>query len=198
LIYRYIKKEAGMTEKTLFKNERVKDIVLCSLFAALIAVCSWISIPATIPFTLQTFGVFVTVGMLGGRKGLITVLLYIIMGLIGLPVFSNFTGGFAILAGNTGGYIIGFLGIAGVMWLFENLFGKNLWSLASSMVLGLLVCYAFGTAWFMVAYARSAGAVGLATVLSWCVFPFIVPDLLKISLAIVLVKRLKPAIQSKK
>lgn len=187
-----------MTEKTLFKNERVKDIVLCSLFAALIAVCSWISIPATIPFTLQTFGVFVTVGILGGRKGLITVLLYIIMGLIGLPVFSNFTGGFAILAGNTGGYIIGFLGIAGVMWLFENLFGKNLWSLASSMVLGLLVCYAFGTAWFMVAYARSAGAVGLATVLSWCVFPFIVPDLLKISLAIVLVKRLKPAIQSKK
>lgn len=187
-----------MTEKTFMRNQKVRDIALCGLFAALIAVCSWISVPSTVPFTLQTFGVFLTVGVLGGKRGVISILLYILMGLAGLPVFSNFRGGFAVLAGVTGGYIIGFLGVAAVMWLFSKLFGDKLWVTAAGMVLGLLVCYAFGTAWFMVAYAQSAGAVGLATVLSWCVFPFIAPDLLKISLAIVLVKRLKPAIQSKK
>ena len=57
------------------------------------------------------------------------------------------------------------------------------------MVVGLIVCYAFGTAWFMIMYTRSAGPVGLVTVLGWCVFPFIIPDLIKIALALVLSKR---------
>ncbi|MDD4125227.1 MAG: biotin transporter BioY [Eubacteriales bacterium] len=182
----------------MIRNEKVRNLVLCSLFAALIAVCSWISIPTTVPFTMQTFAVFVTIGILGGKLGTLAVLVYIVMGVIGLPVFSGFAGGYAALVGSTGGYIIGFIGIAAAMWLFSGLFGNKIWVQASGMVAGLLICYVFGTAWFMVVYGMNTGAVGLATVLSWCVIPFIVPDLLKIALALIVIKRLKPALRKGK
>lgn len=162
------------------------DIVYIAIFAALMAVCSWISIPTIVPFTLQTFGVFLAIRLLGGKRGTLSVLVYILLGTVGLPVFSGFKGGLGALLGNTGGYIIGFLLSALVMWLCEKLLGKKLWAYALSMLLGLLVCYAFGTVWFMVVYARANGAVSLLTVLGWCVFPFIIPDLVKIALALLI------------
>ena len=165
-------------------------MVYIAMFAVLIAICSWISIPANVPFTLQTFGVFVAVGVLGGKRGSLAVLVYILLGAIGAPVFAGFTGGFGILIGSTGGYIIGFLLSALVMWGMEKILGKKTWVLAISMVLGLLVCYAFGTAWFMVVYTSKTGAIGLMTALGWCVFPFIIPDILKIALALLICKRL--------
>ena len=172
-------------------KQRTRDLVYIALFAVLMAVCSWISIPILqVPYTLQTFAVFLAVGVLGGKRGTLAVLVYILLGAVGVPVFSGFTGGLGILLGNTGGYIIGFLFTALVMWLMEALLGKKIWVLAVSMVLGLIVCYAFGTAWFMVVYARNAGAVGLGTALGWCVIPYIIPDLVKIALALLLSRRL--------
>ncbi|MGN0967961.1 MAG: biotin transporter BioY [Oscillospiraceae bacterium] len=172
-------------------KQRTRDLVYIALFAVLMAVCSWISIPILqVPYTLQTFAVFLAVGVLGGKRGTLAVLVYILLGAVGVPVFAGFTGGLGILLGNTGGYIIGFLFTALVMWLMEALLGKKIWVLAVSMVLGLLVCYAFGTAWFMVVYARNAGAVGLGTALGWCVIPYIIPDLVKIALALLLSRRL--------
>lgn len=170
-------------------------MVYCAMFAVLIAVCSWISIPATVPFTLQTFGIFVTVGILGGKRGSVSVLIYLLLGAVGIPVFAGFKGGIGALLGTTGGYIIGFLFSALIMWGMEVLLGKKLWVLAVSMVLGLLACYAFGTIWFMVVYARTSGAIGLMTALGWCVFPFILPDVIKIALALVLSKRLAKLIR---
>lgn len=172
-------------------KQRTRDLVYIALFAVLMAVCSWISIPILqVPYTLQTFAVFLAVGVLGGKRGTLAVLVYILLGAVGVPVFSGFTGGLGILLGNTGGYIIGFLFTALLMWLMEALLGKKFWVLAVSMVLGLIVCYAFGTAWFMVVYARNAGAVGLGTALGWCVIPYIIPDLVKIALALLLSRRL--------
>ncbi|MGN1003393.1 MAG: biotin transporter BioY [Oscillospiraceae bacterium] len=172
-------------------KQRTRDLVYIALFAVLMAVCSWISIPILqVPYTLQTFAVFLAVGVLGGKRGTLAVLVYILLGAVGVPVFSGFTGGLGILLGNTGGYIIGFLFTALVMWLMEALLGKKIWVLAVSMVVGLIVCYAFGTAWFMVVYARNAGAVGLGTALGWCVIPYIIPDLVKIALALLLSRRL--------
>ncbi len=165
------------------RPSKTKDMVYISLFAALITICSWISIPATVPFTLQTMAVFTAVGLLGGRRGTISVLLYILLGAFGLPVFSGFRGGAGVLLGTTGGYIIGFLFTALCMWAIEKLFGQSRVVLAISMVVGLLVCYAFGTAWFMLVYLRSTGAVSLMTVLGWCVIPFLIPDAIKIALA---------------
>ncbi len=148
-----------------------------------------------VPFTLQTFGVFLVLSLLGWRRGTLAVLVYILLGAIGIPVFSGFSGGPGILLGNTGGYIVGFLAMGGVYGLTLRLLGKSLRSEILGLVLGLLVCYALGTVWFMVVYARSKGAVEVGTVLSWCVIPFIIPDLIKLSLALLLSRRIGPSLK---
>lgn len=170
---------------------RTIDIAYIGLFVAIMVVCSWISIPAAVPFTLQTFAVFAAIGLLGGKRGTITVAAYIIAGAVGLPVFAGFIGGFGAILGQSGGYIIGFFFSALIMWAITAKFGEKTWVLGLSMVLGLIACYAFGTVWFLLVYMASTGTVGLITVLGWCVFPFIIPDLCKIGLALLLTKRLK-------
>ncbi len=171
-------------------RNKTRDMVYMSMFAILIAICSWIAIPAAVPFTMQTFGVFVTLGFLGGKRGSISILLYLLMGAVGLPVFSGFRGGIGSLLGNTGGYIIGFLLSALVMWGMEKIVGRKKGMLLLSMILGLLVCYAFGTFWFVKVYAGNSGEIGIVTALSLCVFPFVIPDIMKIALALFLCKRL--------
>lgn len=168
-----------------------KELVFTALMAVIIAVCSWISIPTTVPFTLQTFGVFMAVGLLGGRKGTISVLVYILLGAVGVPVFAGFSSGIGVLFGTTGGYIVGFLLSGLVYWAMTAAFGEKLPIMIIAMVIGLLVCYAFGTAWFMIVYAKNTAPIGLLTALGWCVFPFIIPDCIKIALAVVLTKQLK-------
>lgn len=186
-------------EKCMVEMVRQKtktyDLVYISIFVVLIAICSWISIPLTVPVTLQTFGVFMAVGLLGGKRGTLAVLVYILMGTLGIPVFSGFTGGIGIIAGTTGGYIVGFLFSALLMWGMEKAFGRSTAVLALSMVLGLVLCYAVGTLWFMAVYGASSGAIGILTVLGWCVFPFIIPDVAKIVLALILTRRLSGVIQ---
>ena len=80
-----------------------------ALGAVFIAICSWISIPAAVPFTMQTFAAFFVLSALGGKRGTITILTYIFLGAVGVPVFAQFTSGIGILLGNTGGYIVGFI-----------------------------------------------------------------------------------------
>lgn len=172
-------------------SNKTRDIVYMSVFTAMISICSWISIPASIPFTLQTMGVFMTVGLLGGKRGTLTVLTYILLGAIGVPVFAGLTGGVSVLLGTTGGYIIGFLLSALLMWGIETIMGRNQIVLAFSMIAGLIVCYVFGTAWFMLTYTQHSGVIGLSTVLGLCVIPFIIPDLIKIGVALFLTNRLK-------
>lgn len=173
----------------------VRDMAYIALFAVMMAVCSWISIPYVVPFTLQTFAVFLAVGVLGGRRGTMAVLVYLLMGAVGLPVFTGFSGGIGHLLGSTGGYIVGFVFTALVMWGMERIPGSRTVVLAVSMVLGLLVCYAFGTAWFLMVYARTTGPVGVWTAVGWCVAPYVVPDLMKLALALVLRRRLRGAIR---
>ena len=173
----------------------VRDMTYIALFAVVMAICSWISVPSVVPFTLQTFGVFLAVGVLGGKRGTLAVLIYILLGCVGLPVFAGFTGGVGILLGSTGGYIVGFLFTALTMWAMERLPGSPTLVSVASMVLGLIVCYAFGTAWFMLVYARTTGPVGVWTALGWCVIPYIIPDLAKVALALILRRRLRAAIR---
>lgn len=189
------------------RNSKLTDMILIGLFAALIAVCAQIQIPAAVPFTLQTFSIFLAVGLLGGKRGTVSVVIYIMLGMVGLPVFAGFKGGIAALLGTTGGYIIGFIFSALLMWVLEkpvsSLFGKEtgadskknifrkMAGLAISMILGLIVCYIFGTAWFVIVYTNTKEPIGIMTALGWCVFPFIIPDLIKIALALVLTLRLR-------
>ena len=176
-------------------NSKVLDLVYIAIGAALIAICSWISIPTAVPFTLQTFAVFFVLLALGGERGTLATLVYVLLGAVGVPVFAGFSGGIGVLLGNTGGYIIGFLFTGLIYILFTKFFKKNIVMKVVALVLGLAVCYAFGTAWFMHVYMKSSGEVGLLTVLGWCVFPFIVPDLLKLALAVVISKRIEPVIK---
>lgn len=180
-----------MSEHGTGRRMDTRDLTMIAVCTAMMVICSWISIPATVPFTMQTFGVFLCVGLLGGRRGTLAVSVYLLLGAVGLPVFSGFTGGIGHLFGATGGYIIGFLFSALVMWLIEHLLGRNLKTLVLSMIAGLITCYAFGTAWFMVVYAKDSGSVGLMTALGWCVFPYVIPDAVKIGLATVITRRVR-------
>ena len=170
---------------------RTVDLAYAALFAVLLMVCAWINIPLTVPFTLQTFGVFAALGTLGGRRGTLAILAYLLLGLVGLPVFSGFQGGPGVLLGTTGGYILGFLASALLYWGMTARLGDRPAVTAAAMVLGLLVCYAFGTAWFMVVYTSSKGAITLGAVLGMCVIPYIIPDAVKIAVALLLTKALK-------
>ena len=173
------------------KRSRTRDMVYIAVFAALITICSWIAIPTAIPFTLQTLGVFLAVGLLGGKRGTLAVLTYVLMAAVGLPVLTGFRGGIGALLGNTGGYVLGFLLTALLMWALEPLVGSRIVPQIFSMLLSLAACYLFGTAWFMLLYARAGQHAALGTVLATCVIPFILPDLAKIAGAIFLTRRLK-------
>ena len=180
-----------MSTSTASTRLRTRDLTHIALFAVLMAVCAWITIPMTVPFTLQIFAVFAALATLGGRRGTYAVAVYLLLGAVGLPVGAGFQGGLGWLLGTTGGYIVGFLCIALIYWLITARLGESLPVSIAASVLGLLVCYLFGTAWFMAVYARSTGPMGIMTALGWCVFPYMIPDLLKLVLAMTLSQRVK-------
>ena len=167
-----------------------KDLSYIAMGVALIAVCSWISIPLPVPITLQTFAICLITAVLGLRLGLWAVVVYILLGAAGLPVFSGFRSGIGTLLGTTGGYIIGFVFTALAVGLGVKRFGRKPPLLALFMAIGILLCYAFGTAWFVLVYTRTSRAIGVLTALSWCVFPYLLPDAVKILLAVSLTGRL--------
>ncbi len=177
---------------TMNQKLTTKQIALIAMGVALITVCSWISIPATVPFTLQTFAVCLVTAVFGLRMGIWAVLCYILLGAVGAPVFSGFKGGFGALLGTTGGYIIGFLFTALIVGTAVKKWGRNMPVLILSMALGILLCYTFGTAWFMLVYAKNSGPIGISTALGWCVIPYLIPDGAKIVLAALLTGRLYP------
>ena len=184
-------------EKTrgLQNGTKTTDLVYTAVAVTLITACSWINIPMTVPFTLQTFAVFAVLLILGGERGTIATLVYVFMGSIGIPVFSGFSGGAGIILGKTGGYIIGFVFIGLIYMAFTKVFGNKTFVEITALLAGLIVCYAFGTAWFMFVYMRDTGTVGLLAVLSWCVFPFVIPDLAKMAMAAVIARRIRPFVK---
>ncbi len=170
---------------------KIRNMALCALFAALLAVCAWITVPVgDITITMQTFGIFLTLGVLGGKRGTVAISIYLLLGIVGLPVFSGFQGGIGTLLGVTGGYIAGFLATALIYWLITAL-GRNqeIFRLLG-MVIGLLFCYLLGTLWFQFGYL-SYGGLSLGAVLLKCVVPYLVPDAAKLILAWLLSRRLR-------
>ena len=173
---------------------RTQALARAALAAALMALCSWISLPTAVPFTLQTFALFLTLGVLGGRLGALAVGVYLLLGAVGLPVFAGFSGGLGALLGATGGYLLGFLLTALTVWGAERLWGRSAPVFLAGCPAGLGLCYLFGSVWFAAVYASSSGPVGLAAVLGWCVAPFVLPDLAKLALALALRRRLSAAL----
>lgn len=166
----------------------IYNISVTALFTAIIAICSWISVPiGPVPFTMQTFAVFCAAGILGLKRGVFATAVYILLGAVGVPVFHGFTGEIGIILGATGGYIVGFIATAAIVGLIADKIGRKFFWLVLGMVLGLAACYTFGTVWYMAVYAAKSGGVGIAAALTKCVVPFLIPDAAKIALAAVAV-----------
>lgn len=167
----------------------VRKMTKAAMMTCLIIICSWISIPFTVPFTMQTFAVFCSLLFLGGKYGLISIAIYILAGAVGVPVFAGFQGGIGHLMGPTGGYVLGFILTALIYLLAEKLKMQKNVSKGIALLAGLAVCYLFGTLWFSSVY--SGGKTGFVSALSVCVLPYVVPDLLKLTLAFYIYRRVR-------
>ena len=155
-------------------------MVLCSLFAALTALCAWIAIPLPpVSFTMQTFAVLLALGILGGKWGTVSILLYLLLGLVGLPVFAGFRGGAAALLDPTGGFLWGF-GVCGLVYWASEKLGR-----LPAMIFGLAACYFCGCLWF----SHYAG-VDMVTAAAACVIPWLIPDGIKLAMAYSMSKRI--------
>ena len=159
---------------------KTKNLAFCALMAAVTAVCAQISIPLPggVPLTLSVAAVYLSGAFLGPGLAFASQLIYLLLGAFGLPVFAGFSGSLGVLLGSTGGYLLVYPLMAAAVALGRRLWGGKLPSMAASMLIALLLCYAGGTAWFMAVTQKS-----LAVSLAACVFPFVPVDLCKIALA---------------
>ena len=166
---------------------KTKDMVLTGVFAAVICVFAPFSIPiGAVPISLATFAVYLAAAVLGAKRGTLAVLIYILIGMAGVPVFSGFAGGIGKILGVTGGYIIGYIPCAFAIGVFTERFGSKNYIYPLALVIGTLILYSFGTAWFMVQSGN-----GLMQSLMVCVFPFLVGDAIKIAAASIVAIKLK-------
>ena len=170
----------------------VRRVACIALMAAVLCVCAWITVPFAVPFTMQTFGVFVALLLLGGMDGTLAVVLYLLLGAVGLPVFSGFRGGLGHLVGPTGGYLIGFLctGLAHV--LLEPLIERRKGAARTALLFAEhTLCYLFGTLWFVAVLGSRGQRYGFIAALGVCVVPYLLPDLAKILLADLVSRRVR-------
>lgn len=162
------------------------------MVTVLLTLCAWISIPFPIPFTLQTFGIYTALLLAGGKQGLLSLLLYILLGAAGLPVFSGFSSGVGHLVSPTGGYIWGFVMCALLYLLTEKRTRKNRCMKFLILSVGTLLCYISGTLWFMFSFGNFHT---LWQTLVLCVLPYIIPDIIKMIIAVFLTDKIKPVLR---
>ena len=157
-------------------KQTVSHLTFTALMAAAMCILGPMSVPiGAIPISLTNLVICLAAWVLGPRLGAASVAVYLMLGAVGLPVFSGYAGGLAKLLGPTGSYLIGFIAQAAIGgWAVEHSHGRPLWS-GLGMAAGIAVCYAFGTAWFMVQMGCT-----LAYALGVCVVPFIPFDLVKV------------------
>ena len=173
---------------------KVKDMTLTAVMAALICIAGPLTIAAgPVPLSLATFAVMLAGAVLGKKRGTAAVGLYLLIGIIGIPVFSGFSGGFQKLAGVTGGYLAGYLPCAFLTGLGAERAEKEKrkWMLPAMMVLGTAVLYTVGTAWFMIQTGNGLGAA-----LGLCVLPFLPGDAAKIAAVTVIAPAVKKRIHN--
>ena len=179
-------------DSLLMKKLDVRMMALAALFAALSGVLSQITIPiGPVPINLTHVAIFTAVGILGTKYGVVSQIVFVALGAVGVPVFSGFTGGVGIIAGPTGGFIIGYIGCALATGLMVKWLGKSIKALIISMYVGWLVTYLMGAGWYM--WRMDAG---LVQALVYCVVPFLLGDIPKTILSAVLVNRIGVAVKA--
>ncbi|MGI6205528.1 MAG: biotin transporter BioY [Anaerovoracaceae bacterium] len=163
-------------------SKKVVDLTFTALMAALICILGPLSIPlpiSPVPISLTNLAIYFTVMLIGWKRGTVSYIIYLLIGLCGVPVFSSFTGGPGKLLGPTGGYLIGFIFMTIIAGLFVEKFDGKYAMYFAGMILGTLVTYAFGTAWLAFEASMSFKAALFAGVI-----PFIPGDLAKMIVAV--------------
>ena len=176
------------------RSSKIKTMSLTALCTSFIIVCSWLTIPFAVPFTMQTFAIFVILLSFGGKIGFSSVLLYLTLGAIGVPVFSSFGAGFGTLFGPSGGFLWGFLIITLVYLCFERFFAKKPFLRLLALLLGMVLCYLLGAVCFSLYSGNES--LGFLSAVAVCVVPYIIPDALKMLLAFSVYKRLKTLVKA--
>ena len=165
----------------------VRNLARCALFVAAMTVCAWLAVPLpAVPVTMQSFALFLALLLLGGKYGSLVCGVYLLLGCVGAPVFSGFRGGAAVLAGPTGGFLVGFMVCTLTYWLLTAVFGKNF--RAFGLVIGWVLCYGFGCGWLLLFYPQNG--VSVWTAVGGYVLPFLLPDGIKFAAAYFLSKKL--------
>lgn len=179
-----------MKQNRSIRNRKTITLTKIAVSVVFLVVSGWVAIPWILPFTLQTLTVFLVIGLLGAAYSSVAIMVYLLLGIIGLPVFSGFQSGIGALIGPTGGFLLGFLLCAPISgWLVQR-FAFRFQGVFLSYLLGLTVCYGFGLSWYVLVYQRqSAQSWGAAAMC--CVVPFLLPDLIKLFFATILTKRLR-------
>jgi len=168
---------------------KIKNLILISIFSAVTCICSLISIPAgAVPINLALLPVFICSGVLCKGSAAASQIIFVLIGFIGVPVFSGFRGGIGVVFGPTGGYILGYIACAFIAAFFIK---KHI-PVILALNVGLLACYSLGTAWFMFSQQ-----VNIITALTCCVLPFLPGDLLKVIAASIIIKKLSSVISLK-
>lgn len=168
-------------EQNQKKSVNVREMALIAVMAAVTCVLGPLSVPiGVVPISFTNLAVYLAIYVLGCRRGALSYVVYLLIGLVGVPVFSGFTGGVGKLFGPTGGYLIGFVFMALLCGWFIDKFDCKVVPSFAGMILGTIVCYAFGTAWL----AYQAG-MSFSAALAAGVLPFVVGDVVKMVIAAV-------------
>lgn len=164
------------------KKSTIFNMTSCALMAALMCVLCPVSVPiGPIPISLSILVILLTVYVLGTWRALVSYTVYLLLGAVGMPVFSGFQGGLAKLAGPTGGYLAGFWLMILVAGIIMEKGKRNLLVTILGMLVGVAIDYAVGTAWFV--FQTESTVVHALDV---CVYPFIPFDVAKIVIAVLL------------
>ena len=172
---------------------RTKQMVLIALMTAVTCVLGPLYIPlpfSPVPISLTNFAIFLAIFVLGMKSGTISFIIYLLLGAVGVPVFSSFRGGFQVLAGPTGGYLIGFIFLALIMGFALDHFDRKLVPTIIGMIIGMAVCYAFGTVWLAKLLSLS-----FKEGLMMGVIPYLAGDAAKIIIAAIVGPKLYGATQ---
>lgn len=183
------------TNSTTKRKLTIYQICLMALLAALLCILAPLAVPVgPIPITLATMVIYFTVYVIGPWMGTGSVLIYILLGAVGLPVFSGGAGGFGKIAGPTGGYIIGYIFMALIGGAIIKATKYNVWIALAAWVVGTAVLYAFGTAWYLILTSVNGNPKTLGVALSYCVIPFLPGDAIKIVAGTFLGKAVRTAL----
>ena len=183
----------------MMRNINTKELVEIALFAAVLCVIAPFAVPvpvSPVPLSLATFIVYLAAVLLGAKQSAWCVLIYLLLGMVGLPVFSGFSGGIGVLFGPTGGYLIGYLPcvwIVGRMAEAKVFSGRQFLKHVLAMFLGTLACYVFGTIWFLFVMG---GSYTVAQAILVCVVPYLAFDFVKILVAAGITETIKKILKN--